>query len=416
MRRVLAGEVHSRPHEVLQAPLRASYIVMLTGEGGEPADRAHLRRLCESRGIHPPTDGNHFAADFGEFRLRWERHTEFTSYTIFRFDPFEAPFAVDALSLAPAGWLTGVPGEMLVGLHVSVEARERPLEEVRALFDGNSLAGSAMLGGAARAWTDFRLRGDGFGRILVHDAGMTCGQTGRLVQRLVEVETYRMMAAMALPVARASAPQVRALEGRLSEVVTAVADPRKQGEDRLLLDRLAQIAAEAERLATTGGYRFAAGRAYHQLVQQRIAELREERLPQLQMIAEFMERRLTPAMRSCEAAAARIERLAEDVSRAGSLLRTRVDIALEGQSRDLLHSMDRRARLQLRLQQTVEGLSVVAISYYVLGLLAYAAKGAKAAGVPVNPEVAVLVGLPAVVALVWLGVRRLRRAIDRGTE
>ncbi len=410
-RRAIAGEVHARPYERLLAPVRASHLVMLTGEGTAADDREHLATLCRVFGAAPPAaDALFFVAELGPLRLRWERHTEFAAYTLLRTDPFEAPFAETALTLAPADWLAGLPGALLVGVHVAVEGRERGLDEIRRLFDGNSLAGSRMVG-AACAWTDFRLHDDGFGRMLVRDEGLSRGQTGRLLQRLLDVETYRMTALLAFPLARQTAPEIRALEQRLSEVVAACACPGADTPDRELLDELAQLSAEGERLATATGYRFAAARAYDALVRQRVAELREERLEQVQTVAEFMDRRMSPAMRTCEAAAGRIERFAEDVARAGSLLRTRVDIALEEQNADLLRSMDRRAQVQLRLQETVEGLSVVAISYYVLGLIGYAGKGLKASGVPVNPDVAVLIGLPLVVGLVWLGVRRLRRAV-----
>ncbi len=72
--------------------------------------------------------------------------------------------------------------------------------------------------------------------------------------------------------------------------------------------------------------------------------------------------------------------------------------------------MNRRARLQLRLQQTVEGLSVAAVSYYVVGLIGYLARGGQEAfGLPWDPAVATAVAVPAVVIMVWALVRRIRR-------
>lgn len=411
-RRRLHDEVHARPYELLQAPVRASHLALRVGEGAGAAGREHLDALCARLGVTPPEeDATYFSQDFGPFRLRWERHTEFYTYTVLRTDPFDDPFAETALELLPGDWLEALPGELLVAAHLGLEARDRAPEEVTALFGGNQVAGSRTQGGAARVWTDFHLHGDGCGRFLVADRGLTRGQAGRLVQRLFEIETYRMMALLAFPLARATGPRLEALDRELSDVVGRFAQVREARNEKSLLERLSVIAAEIEKTAAETSYRFSAARAYHGIVRQRIQELREERVPGVQMIAEFMDRRLTPAMRTCEATLARQDNLARRVERAGALLRTRVDIALEEQNRDLLASMNRRAKLQLRLQETVEGLSVVAISYYGLGLVAYAAKGLKAAGVPVSTEIAVAVMLPVVVATVWAGMRRLRRRL-----
>jgi uncharacterized membrane-anchored protein len=77
--------------------------------------------------------------------------------------------------------------------------------------------------------------------------------------------------------------------------------------------------------------------------------------------------------------------------------------------------MDRRAKLQLRLQQTVEGLSVAAIVYYVAGLIGYLAKAARSAGARVDTDIAVGVSVPIVAALALWGMRRMRRrlGVDR---
>ena len=159
----------------------------------------------------------------------------------------------------------------------------------------------------------------------------------------------------------------------------------------------------------------AAARAYYALVRRRAEELREQRVEGIQTIEEFIDRRLAPAMRTCEAVAERLENLSRRVARASDLLRTRVDIQLEAQNRDLLQSMDRRARLQLRLQETVEGLSVAAITYYVASLVGYLAKAGEAVGLPVNGDIAAGLSIPIIAGLVWYGVRRLRRIVVRET-
>lgn len=404
----LAGEVHARPYEVLSAPVRASHLALVHATPED--ERAHLARLLASHGAEPPGDGAaYFLRDLGGFRLRWERHSEFSSYTILRFDSFDLPFAATAVDLLPADWLAGLPGEVMTAVHVAV-AKDLP-DDLAPLFDGNSLIGAKVLWGAGEAWTDFRLHADGFGRFVLRDLGLTRGQTGRLVQRLLEIETYRMMALLAFPLARHAAGEIGRIDRDLGGIVTQLADPAVQQNDRELLEHLTRLAAEAEHLDAATSFRLSAAKAYYAIVGQRIAELREDRIPGLQTFAEFIDRRLGPAMKTCESVSDRQQLLATRVSRAGDLLRTRVDIALEEKNRDLLNSMNRRAELQLRLQETVEGLSVVAISYYLLGLIGYLAKGLKSLGLPVDYDLAGLIGLPVVAGAVWLGVRRLRKAL-----
>ncbi|RAU23169.1 DUF3422 domain-containing protein [Paramagnetospirillum kuznetsovii] len=412
-RRILAGEVHARPYESLNAPVRASRIAMLHGSPED--ERAHLASLLISHGAEPPGDGaSYFLRDLGGFRLRWERHSEFSTYTFMRFDPFDLPVTARALDLLPADWLESLPGEMITAVHVAV-TKTLP-DDLGAIFDNNPLVGSKVLWGAGVAWTDFRLHADGFGRYVLHDLGLTAGQTGRLMQRLLEIETYRMMALLAFPLARHAAGEIARIDRDLAGIVTQLADPHIAQNDRDLLEHLTRLAAEAEQLDAATSFRLSAAKAYYAIVNQRIAELREDRIPGLQTIAEFIDRRLGPAMKTCESVSERQQLLATRVSRAGDLLRTRVDIALEEKNRDLLKSMNRRAELQLRLQETVEGLSVVAISYYLLGLIGYLAKGLKSVGLPVDYDLAGLIGLPVVAGAVWLGVRRLRKAIVKTGE
>lgn len=416
MRHILVNEVHARPFESLRAPARASHMAWLTGEGTAAHDRTHLAELCRRFGVDPPPgEANHHSADLGPFRCRWERHSEFTSYTFICDSASKALFEEPVTDLVPGDWLAGCPGELLVACHVVFEAKGKTQGGVNRLhkhFAEDSLAGSVMAGENAEAWTDFRLHEDGFGRFLVQDSGLRARQAGRLVQRLLEIETYRIMALLALPLARATGPEISRTAGELTEITERMTQLEDLEDQQGMLEKLTGLAARMERLASTNTYRFSAAAAYYALTEKRIAELREERIEGLQTIGEFMERRMAPAMRSGQAIAARQDRLAERIARATSLLRTRVDIAMEEQNRNLLRSMDRRAKMQLRLQETVEGLSVAAISYYLVGLVGYAAKGASAAGMPVPVDLVTGLSIPAVILLVWFAVRRIRRRLE----
>jgi uncharacterized membrane-anchored protein len=122
-------------------------------------------------------------------------------------------------------------------------------------------------------------------------------------------------------------------------------------------------------------------------------------------------RRYDPAMRTVKSAEARLRSMAERAQRAAELLRTRVDVERSAQNQKLLESMDKRADLQLRLQRTVEGLSVVAISYYAVNLATYAAYPLTE-HLHISKGVATAIATPLVVLLVWAAVRRIRRQMD----
>ena len=241
---------------------------------------------------------------------------------------------------------------------------------------------------------------------------MTPRQGGRLVQRILEIDTYRMMALLALPVARDLVPELAAYERELSQVTT-VLETADESDEASLLDRLTRLEAHIESREAENHYRFGAAAAYHELVQRRIAELRESRIRGLQTFHDFTERRLAPAMNTCRAAASRQESLSQHIARANQLLATRVDITRERQNQALLESMNRRAKAQLKLQQTVEGLSVAAVTYYIVGLVGYLSKGIKSAGYEINPELVMAVSIPVVAILAGFGINRIRQAITR---
>jgi uncharacterized membrane-anchored protein len=408
---LLANEVHARPNEALAAPERLSYLAVMVGAEDKAREHAHVAALCARYGAHPPpVDAIHFSIDLAVFRLRWERHTEFSTYTFIKGGAAERPFAAPPSQLVPPEWLAGIPGRTIVAAHADLIGRVESLpaaHDIGAAFDGNYVVGADIGDGAAAAFTDFRVHADGFGRFLVYDRGMSRFQSGRMLQRLFELETYRMMALLALPLARDLSPRLSRMERELAEVTATIA--REDADEPTLLDRVTQLAAEAESAVAASQYRFGAARAYYALVKSRIAELRERRLPGTQMIDEFMARRLAPAMATCESVAARQVDLSERVGRASRLLSTRVDIVREKQNQDLLASMNRRARLQLRLQQTVEGLSIAAITYYGVGLVGYLLKGAKAGGTNINADLLTGIAVPVVAVLAAYGVRVARR-------
>jgi uncharacterized membrane-anchored protein len=408
-------EVHARPPETLQAPLRLSYLALFAEGAQRQQGWDCVAALTARFGVaSPPTDAHHFSADLGPFRVKCERHTEFLRFAFIVPGGADDPFAEPAIGLVPVDWLATLPGQVIVASNVGLlrAGDEEPAFESLAqrFFAGNDLVGASIGAGAAFAVTDFRIHPDGFSRALVLDRSMTPRQAGRSVARLMEIDTYRILSLMALPIARGLAPSLNACERELTEITRLLVAAR-DADEPLLFERLTRLEAEIESTLSQNLHRFSAAAAYDDLIHRRIAELREERLAGMQTFREFTDRRPAPAMNTCRTTALKLESLSQRVARATQLLTTRVEITREGQSQRLLESMDRRAGLQLRLQETVEGLSVAAITYYIVGLVGYVAKGLKAAGAPLDIEIVMAISIPIVAVLAGLGIRHIRRSV-----
>lgn len=431
----LAAEVHARPPEPLAAPSRASYVAVRIEGEARAAEFDHIVALCHQHGVAPPlAGGTHWVTTLGPLRFKWERHGEFSSYTVFSTGLSTTPFAEPVAARLPPGWLAAVPGHTVFAAHAELALAALlgdgpggwPSAEQLALhFGAHVVVGAGIGDGSGAAFTDFVIHADGFARFLLLDREMTERQAGRMLQRLFEIEAYRMMALLALPMARGLWPRLLEIERTLAALTARFAgsaapvpttddapgatDDRTQ--DERLLQQLMALAAEVESALAASQARFGASRAYHALVTTRIAELREQRIKGLQTIDEFMARRLSPAMATCATVSQRLHDLSERVAQASSLLSTRVDIARERQNQALLAATARRAKLQLRLQQTVEGLSVAAIVYYLAGLVGYGAKALKAAGAPLSPDLLTGAAVPVLALGAWWVLQRVHRRI-----
>ncbi len=411
----LNDEVHARPPEPLIAPSRLSYLALLSDAPQREAAWVAVCDLCRQYHVKPPEQRVlHFSADLGPFRLKWERHTEFVRFMFVVDGTEDDPFARPVISILPEDWVANLPGQVIVAAHAALlRSEERSFDPIaidNRWFNGNVPVGAAISGGAATALTDFRIHADGFSRHLLLDHSTTPWQAGRIAQRLLEIDTYRVMALLALPVARAAAPLLTASERELVNITASLVSAAEVAEPELL-DSLTQLEAEIEHQESQTRYRFAAADAYYELMRRRIDELREQRIQGLQTFREFTERRLAPAISTCRSVAARQESLSQRVARATRLLSTRVDLTTEKQNQALLELMNSRARTQLRLQSTVEGLSVAAVTYYVSGLIGHAAEALRTSGVHVEPDLVTGVSIPFVAVAVWFGIYRIRKAV-----
>ncbi len=398
------GEVHSRPSPLIEVPRILVQLSFMT-EAGSSVDHAVLADLSRRLGITPPDkQARHHTMTWGDNRLFWERHTEFSTYL------WDGPLRAadkDPMQGSPFGNGFSVPGVVIAGVRLELRKWTKSAERLVSKFDETSLCYSLVEGGKAAVITDFRQDGDGLTQILVLDNGLTPARAGALAKRLIEIETYRTLALLGLPLAQSLSPRIRRIEDRLAGLTNEM---RTAADRETLLGELTELAAEMEADAAASLYRFGASRAYDGLVDERLGALGEEAVPGFDTWAGFLQRRVAPAMRTCRSIEERQANLSQKLSRATTLLRTRVDVEVERQNRDVLASMNRRGHLQLRLQQTVEGLSVAAVSYYVVGLIGYLAKGATLFGFDLAPETVTALSVPLVIAGVWLIVRRIRKS------
>ncbi|MEO0465028.1 MAG: DUF3422 domain-containing protein [Pseudomonadota bacterium] len=409
----LSNEVHARPSHPIIAPAKVSCIALKTQRPFHDDDRAYIAKLTDQLGVSAPDRGKKYhTVELDGTVLVWEHHTEFMRYTVIVKDAEDD--GRPALHALPADWLANLPGEMISAVHFDIgraSGRDEMISAVKSEISSDSLIGAEIAEGLGLVATDFRLQDDGFSRFVVIDNGMSANHLGRTVQRLLDIETYRVIALLVLPMAQDLILKLSKWEMALSQITSEMADLAGDA-DTDLLDRLTNLQAAIELSYAQSQFRFGAASAYYALVQKRTAELRESRVIDMQTFGEFIERRLAPAMRTSTSVETRMRTLSERVNRATQLLSTKVNLSLEHQNQSLMESMDRRAALQLRLQQTVEGLSIAAISYYLIGIVNYIAKGLNAAVPGVPYELITGISVPFVLGLTGWSVWRMRRHIS----
>lgn len=414
LRHTLNDEVHARPPMALEAPEVVTYLAYLHHEGSAAREGAHLEELAHLLGVPAPeSDSGHVFLDAGEVRFKWERHNEFSSYTFVRRASRPEIREDHACAAIPVAWREAIPGRLIIATHVVIRsAADEPPQPLSArLASGASpMVVSRISHGAGWVFTDFRIH-DGFSRFLILTESLTPRQIGRTLQRMLEIETYRVISLLAFPVAKRVASRLSLAEDELADLVTRLSRDASSDDERHVLQRLTHLAAGVEQSVATTSYRFGAAAAYYDLLRLRIDELREIRVTGFPTIREFMERRLSPALATCATVAQRQEDLSERVARNSQLLRTRVEVDIQRQNQELLEQMNRRAKLQLRLQETVEGLSIVAITYYGSQLVHYLARGAaeRYDYAPLTPDLITAAAIPVIATLVFLGTRRMRR-------
>lgn len=413
----LSNEWHARPNLSLPPPFRCAHVVALRSETTIEESRQAFGAFCSEHGQgQPAADSRHHSVQIGSCLIKWEGHTEANSHTLLVPGNGQPPFSESAIDFLDGGKRRELLENMFIGVKIEVlgsgagDGKDN-VALAQSLLGAQSIYGGAMAESCAEVWSAFRLDAEGFVRIVVIDRGISEERLARLLQRLLEMETYRMLAMMALPRAREVMAALGDLEPQLDDVMRQLARSTVDDTQEELLRRITTISARAEHIAAANAYRFAAARAYYGIVDRRIRETQEQKLGSHQRYSNFLLRSLQPAMRTCDAAERRTHEVAERVARAANLLGSMVDMVQKKQNQDILETMAERATLQLRLQQAVEGFSIFAISYYAVGLLSYALKSAKSVGVKIDPDLATGIAAPLVFLVVWLTVRRVRRRL-----
>ena len=304
------GEVHSRPHPLIEVPRIVIQLSFMT-EGGSGVDHAVLAELSRRLGMAAPDrQARHHAMKWGQGSLRWERHTEFSTYL------WEGPLQENgrALEDSPFGNGFSPPGTVISGIRLEIRRWNAASEKLLQNFDPTSLCYSTVEGGKAAVITDFRQDGDGLTGILILDRGLNPARTGALSQRLLDIETYRTLAMLGLPLAQTLSARVRRIEDRLA-VITREMRAVETRQSQTLLADLTELAAELEADAAASLYRFGASRAYDGIVRERLDALEEEVVPGHDTLAGFLQRRVAPAMRTCRSVQERQANLSRKLTR-----------------------------------------------------------------------------------------------------
>ena len=416
LRDALYNELHIRPFHTVETPQQITHLVACCEDHAELNHSFDvLCELCRRYEVNQPqVDTVAYHQNFGDFVIHWERHVEFYSLTILQsVELTNNAFEFTAIDLLPADWLRQLPGKMIAAFHLIIDDQQLDYSPVSLsrFFEGHSVIVSDVCDRKAQLFSAFKLHGDGYGRFIIRNTGLNNSQMGQLTRRIMDLETYRLLALIALPTAKKIAPQLLDMDKNLAEILNVVTDPKRTRSERDLLEKLTNVEAQLETYRAETNHRFSATRAYQQLVTDRLEGIKEQHVEGYLSAGEIIGRRLDPALRTCESVQTWMDDLSKRVERASDLMRTRVNLNLQEQNRSQLTAMNRRSKLQFRLQETVEGLSIAAISYYAIGLLSYLFSGLPLKQWGVDKSVLLASSIPIVLVTIWFSTRRIKRKL-----
>jgi uncharacterized membrane-anchored protein len=406
-RTAVQGEVHARPVSFVAPPARIRRVALLLPHEPHAVGGAHRRFVawCEQAHLAPPAQGaRQHVFEVARRRVTWELHTEFVTLTW--------SSAADDAENWPLGiGLEAFEAERLIAAaRIDLTGESDVSTEVLSGFQPASLCAAHIESGRAAVATDFVADTDGFTRFQLAAGNLGQLRLAIVVRRLLEIETYRTLALLGLPLARSVAPELTVAEGKLGALVAALGDAATTEQAQHSLAALHALSVTAGDLVERTSYRFAASRAYGEILSMRLRNLGEHPLDAASTLERYLRNRVDPALATCVAVEKRQSALNEKIERATELLNTRISLDIQAQNRTVLATIAETARSQYRLQKTVEGLSTIAISYYLLAILSYVLAGVAELA-HLDKTLVIAVAAPFVLAAVYMLIRNIRKSV-----
>ena len=430
-------ELHARPYIRLESNLRTFHFTYAIKDDDEKKAWRYLNNFLKKLNFQslPNVPSKFWVAEGKDMIIRYECHTEFISLTLIYPQKIELKnknspnlFDIKFLNILPLNFLKNFPGKHFLSSWIEMSPSSYIFKpsDIESYFFHDNFAGSTVAEGGAKVFMSFKsdrtnFLGLGFRRVFIQNKSLRTRRTGRLLQRIVELETYQVLSLLGLSKVRKESFNLSKLEKNITEITKSVSKTVKKNLDKKSisypdyqkdLNELSYVIAKIEEISSSTNYRLSATFAYYKLVEQRLKDLREERLESFQTNDEFLSRRLLPAIRTCEAFSSRLESLAIRAQRADNLVRTQIEMGVQIQNKNLLESMEVRARAQLRLQETVESLSIVAITYYIIGLLSTLVDPINFEKVFFNKQIFLALCVPIILILIWYIAKIVRKKIN----
>jgi len=406
-RDAVLGELHARPIDLVEAGIRVRRLILVV-EPRSGVIRQAMERFAAFAAEHgfdladPQARQSTFST--GPRTVTWEFHTEFitVTWTSSLEDEENWPDDIGLKALGDA--------KLVGGTRIDVIAEEVLPQGLLNSFAPASLSAAAVEGGKAQVATDFVPDPDGFIRFEFASGGLTPFRRSITLRRLLEVETYRTMALLALPMARTFSPVLRAVETELESPIEDLGEAVSAEDIRQRLNGLHDLSVRGGQISERLGYRFAASKAYGAILHSRLEKLRETALGQGSSLTSFIGNRVDPALETYQAINKRISVLFTKIERGIELLNLRIGLDMQTQNSEVLSTIAETSQSQFRLQRTVEGLSTIAITYYLLGILGYAF-AAPIETLHWDKTLVLSIAAPFAFIGVWLFMRAIRKQV-----
>lgn len=405
VRALIDAELHSRPPLDVTVPAIVHHNAHLCDRGTGIHER--VSRICEALDVQGPADNErHIIRKTTTGTLKWERHGEFETLTFVE--------SKDQLQSEESCWVEKIEpivtelasSNRISASRVSIQPMDAGTSSEVLRAAPNTMVGVKLSGGDAFLWTDYKIGEDGYTDLRVDTVTMSPHRAGRIVQRLLEIETYRFMALMGFPVARSAQASIGSYNQSLDSIINDMEPDLSLDACQVLLERIQSLSHQTSVVFGETAFRFAATKAYNAIVERRLVEIREERISGYSRPSTFLKRRMTPAIDHCAAIERQRETLERRLGETSQMLRTKVETGLAAQNKQLLEQIKASTQSQVRLQRAVEGFSVVAISYYLVSILAVFLKGGEKAGLLEGWELYEAALAPVAILAVVLLVRR----------